>query len=274
MPESNMPLAVFTKPWGHKSLPELAEFVAKMGFAGVELPVRPKFQVEPDTIEKGLPQASKILKTFGLRIFDIAGTINFAGAPPDERAIAACAEAEVPMLRVLIQIDRAKGYMATIDAARKQFDRLMPLLEKHNVAIGIQNHADYFIGSVIGIIHAVEPFDPRRVQVVLDPAHCALAGEPEEMAVDIAMPRLGLVNLKNAIRRKKPANPDTKEVAWETWWTAGWEGFASWKKTIDNLRRRGYTGPLCLPAEYSDEHAVDRMILEDLAYVKQLLAQP
>jgi len=41
---------VFTKPWPDKSLPELARFVKDLGFDGVELPVRPNFQVIPETV--------------------------------------------------------------------------------------------------------------------------------------------------------------------------------------------------------------------------------
>ena len=40
---------VFTKPWPSKSLSELGAFVKGLGFDGVELPVRPKFQVEPES---------------------------------------------------------------------------------------------------------------------------------------------------------------------------------------------------------------------------------
>jgi hypothetical protein len=38
------------------------------------------------------------------------------------------------------------------------------------------------------------------------------------------------------------------------------------------LKRRNYTGVICLTAEYSDEPAVNRLIAEDLAYAKALFA--
>ena len=43
---------------------------------------------------------------------------------------------------------------------------------------------------------------------------------------------------------------------------------------IADLARRGYEGPLCLTAEYTDEGAVDRLIAEDIGYVKSLVGQP
>jgi sugar phosphate isomerase/epimerase len=57
----NLSYTVFTKPWQTKSLPELARFVSDLGFDGIELPVRPGYQVEPENITKDLPEAARIL---------------------------------------------------------------------------------------------------------------------------------------------------------------------------------------------------------------------
>ena len=40
---------VFTKPW-RMPIGELGAFVGGLGFSGVELPVRPGFQVEPEDV--------------------------------------------------------------------------------------------------------------------------------------------------------------------------------------------------------------------------------
>ena len=39
--------SVFTKPWKTQPLVEVGELVKRLGFDGIELPVRPGFQVEP-----------------------------------------------------------------------------------------------------------------------------------------------------------------------------------------------------------------------------------
>ena len=63
--------AVFSKPW-KGPLKEMAEHLSKMGFEGVELPVRPGFQVEPDNVAAGLPEAAKILADHGMKIGSVA----------------------------------------------------------------------------------------------------------------------------------------------------------------------------------------------------------
>jgi len=264
MTDTTVPLTVFTKPWKDKTIPVLGEFVRDLGFDGIELPVRPGFQVEPENIEKDLPRAARELADFGIKIYSIAG-------PTDERTIAACGEAGVPIIRVCVGIDMSRGYMATIDELRRSYETLVPHLDRHGVAIGIQNHCDLCIGSALGVIHAIEPFEPKHVCAVLDMAHCGLDGEPEEMAIDIAWPYLAIVNLKNAIRRRT-TKPQAKTADWEIHWTAGSQGFASWSRTAEILKQRDYTGPVCLTAEYDDDDSVDRMIADDIALAKQLFS--
>ena len=51
----------FVKPWNPLALSELSAHVRNLGFAWIELPVRPGFPCQPETIEQDLPQAVKIL---------------------------------------------------------------------------------------------------------------------------------------------------------------------------------------------------------------------
>ena len=50
MTEKKITYSVFTKPWKTQPLREVGEFVAGLGFDGIELPVRPGYQVEPENV--------------------------------------------------------------------------------------------------------------------------------------------------------------------------------------------------------------------------------
>lgn len=258
-----MQLAVFTKPWKTPSLPDLARHVRRLGFDAIELPVRPGFQVEPGHVARDLPEAARIFGEEGIAIASVAGAID----PP---TIAACGAAGVPIIRICLGIDPAKGYRVYIDAFRRQCESLLGELDRARVAIGLQNHCGNDIGSAIGLIDAMAPFDRKHVAAVLDLAHCALAGETEELAIDIAWPKLCMVNLKNGYRRR--LDDENGEARWKVTWVGAKQGYASWSKTIRALRQRDYSGPLCLTAEYTDPAIVDRQITEDVAYAKALLA--
>ena len=50
---------VFTKPWREAGLGELARHVRELGLDGVELPVRPGFQVSPDQVGQRADQGGR-----------------------------------------------------------------------------------------------------------------------------------------------------------------------------------------------------------------------
>jgi sugar phosphate isomerase/epimerase len=170
------------------------------------------------------------------------------------------------------------GYMESVNNHRKRWDALLPALGKHGVTIGVQNHCDYDVGSAIGLVHLLQGFDPKLVGAVLDPAHCGLDGEPEDMAIDIAWPQLAMVNLKNAFRRLD-GGLEAGDAVWKKHWTTGPYGFVSWPKIIADLKKRGYRGAYCLTAEYSSWNGsgdltgddVNPLIAKDVALVRSLL---
>jgi len=264
MKEKAIQFSVFTKPWPTLPLPELAEMVHKLGFNGIELPVRPGFQIEPQDIETELPKAQELMANYGVSILSVAGIL-------EERAIMGCGAAGVPLLRVMVPVGQ-EGYYPTVDATRRIFDALHPACERTGVAIGVQNHCGRFIQNAMGLRHLLEPYERRQVGAVLDFAHCALNGEEPELALDIIWDRLVMVNLKNAFW-KRINGPEAEYALWQPYWTSGNHGLADWPKVIRELKRRQYQGVICLTAEYSDEAAVDRLIASDIAFAKELFAR-
>lgn len=254
---------VFTKPWKAPSVNELGAFVREMGFDGIELPVRPGYQVTPETVQT-LAQVARQLAEHGVSIASVAG-------PTDQATIEACAEAGVPIIRICISIPKDRGYLEHEAQVQREFDALVPLLERCGVAIGVQNHAGRDVANAMGIRHLIERYDPRHICAVLDPAHCAIQGEIPELALDIVWSHLRMVNLKNAVWQRTNG-PEALVAQYKSYWTNGRQGLCSWPRVVEILKERQYDGPVCLTAEYSDHEAVDRLITEDLAFAKSLFA--
>ena len=262
MPQQAITWSVFTKPWT-MPLPELGHFVHGLGFDGVELPVRPGFQVEPAQVARDLPRAVRHLAASDVRITSVA-TI------PSEAAIATCGELQIPIIRVMAPI-QDEGYLASEARMQRDYKALLPLLEAHNVKLGVQNHYGRYVCDAMGLRHLIEGFDPRYVGAVLDAAHTGLQGEEPELALDIVWSHLCMVNLKNAYWRRE-TGPEAEDVVWHPYFTSGRQGLASWPRVANELRRRDYAGVICLTAEYSDEPAVKRLIAEDIAFARSLFA--
>jgi sugar phosphate isomerase/epimerase len=261
MEKTNIVYSVFTKPW-KMPIADLGPFVAGLGFDGIELPVRDGYPVEPWNVAQ-LPKAVKQLASDGVKVFSIAG-------PTDEKTIAACAEAGVPIIRIMVGIG-PEGYLATVARTRKEFEQLLPLLQKYRVKIGVQNHSGAFVVNAMGLRHLLDGFDPNLIAGVWDAAHNALQGEEPELGLDIVWPHLCMVNLKNAVWMRKNA-PEQDFAEWEPYWIGARQGLASWPRVAAELKRRNYQGVVCLTAEYSDQSAINRSIAEDLAFARSLFA--
>ena len=261
MPDAQFRFSVFTKPW-RVPLPELAQRVAGWGFDGVELPVRPGYQVLPENVGRDLPLAVRTLGDYGVKVLSVAG-------PTDEVTIAACAECRVPVIRICVDVGD-DGYLASTARLQNRFDALVPLLDKYGVTLGIQNHYGRSVSNASGLVSLVGRYDPRHIAIVWDAAHNALQGEEPELALDIVWSHLCLVNLKNAYWQRSNG-PEAEVAQWRPWWTAGRHGLASWPRVAAELKRRDYHGVICLTAEYSDEPAVDRLIAEDIQFARSLL---
>jgi sugar phosphate isomerase/epimerase len=257
---SAISFAVFTKPW-NLALAALGAHVARLGFTGIELPVRPGYPVDPENAPHELPRAVRLLASFGVQVRSIAST-------PTAATIAACAEAGVPILRVMAPIG-PDGYLASEARTQREYDALLPLLDQHGVTLGVQNHNGSFVCNAAGLRRLVEKYDPRQVCAVWDCAHTALNGEAPELALDLVWSHLGMVNFKNAFWRRTNG-PEAEAATWQVYWTSGRQGLAEWARVAAELRRRQYRGVICLTAEYTDVAATDRLIVEDLAYARQL----
>lgn len=254
--------SIFTKPWKTMPVAQLAETVRALGFDGIELPVRPGYQVEPETVGRLLPAAVHELEAAGLHVYSVAGNT-------DEPTIAACAEAGVPIIRTMARIPAAASYLDAEAEVQRTYEALVPTLDRHGVALGVQNHVGAFVPNALALLRLIERFDPKHVAAVWDAAHEALAGGLPQHALDVLWPRLRLVNLKNAFYRRTNG-PEAPYATWEHYWTTGRHGLASWPLVAAELKKRAYSGVVCLTAEYASGDTA-RLAAEDLAFAKSLL---
>ena len=261
---ADVAFSVFTKAWKTVPLGRLGGLVRGMGFEGIELPVRPGFQVAPERAGRDLPAAARQLADAGV-------TIRSVASAADEAAIMACADAGVPLLRIMAPIRTDESYAAAEERYRREFDALLPVLDRAGVTLGVQNHAGRQIANAIGLRSLLGSYDPRHVAAVWDAGHEAVAGNEPEMAIDIIWPHLSLVNLKNAIWLQT-ADAGAESAEWSPYWTAGRLGLSPWPRVAAELQRRGYAGTVCLTAEYSGAVSVERQAAEDLAFAWSLFA--
>ncbi|HVX44295.1 MAG TPA: sugar phosphate isomerase/epimerase [Mycobacteriales bacterium] len=247
--------SVFTKPWPDLPVDRLGRKLAGLGFDGVELPVRPGFQVEPQDAEQTLPDTVRRLADAGLHTFSVAGEI-------DEPMFAACAAAAVPMIRIMAPIG-PDGYLASEQRMRSRLEAAVPLCERYQIRVGIQQHHGRFVSTSAGLRRLVGGLPTRHICAVWDAGHDALAGEEPDLGLEQVWSYLGMVNLKSAYYRKSSG-------AWKAHFVDGTSGLARWPDVVAYLVKRSYSGVLCLTAQYSVADALDDLVAGDLRYARSL----
>ena len=84
--------SLFTKPWKTATAEELGALAARLGFTGIEFPLRAGYQVDLADAERGLVSLGKTLAQYGVRIPSGAAIPASAPLPPAmPRACAFCA---------------------------------------------------------------------------------------------------------------------------------------------------------------------------------------
>jgi sugar phosphate isomerase/epimerase len=254
---------VFTKPWKDYTTDELFEIVSRMGFDGIEFPLRDGYQVTPATAVAKLKSFAEKLAEYNIKITSVAATT-------DENIFEACQIAGIDLIRIMFNANLDEGYMKSEYKMKKQIESFLPYCEKYKVRVGIQHHYGPMVSNSMELRHVLEGFDPKYVGAIWDAAHSGLAGEEPEQGLDIVWDYLMLVNLKTACYITTNG-PELERTIFNRYFTTGRYGICDWERVIRFLKKKNYSGVLCLPAEYTDEKNVEKYAISDLQYVKSIV---
>lgn len=256
--------SVFTKPWKRQSGSELADLVLSMGFDGVEFPLRDGYQATPQNAVVSLSALSDVFASRGLKIYSVASVL-------DEHIFEACALSGVPMIRIMAGYG-AEGYLEGERRMKNILETACMLCEKYKVKIGVQQHCGKMVNNSMELRHLLEGLDKRYVGAVWDAAHSALAGENPEQGLEILKDYLFMVNFKAAYY-KKTENTGYGHDVYRPYFTTGRECQFPWMDAVTYLKKIGYDGIVCMPAEYTDESNTEEKAAADLNYLKELFGE-
>jgi sugar phosphate isomerase/epimerase len=229
--------SVFTKPWIGLPGDELGRLIAGIGFAGAEIPVRDTAYVTSLTVETELPKFTAQLRAEGVEPISVASDLS-------ERVFAACAEAGVPVIRIMAGLG-PDGYAASVRRNRVMLEEAAVLAERYDVQVGVQPHHGRFVASTLGVLQLLDGL-PDRFKLVWDAAHDALAGDDPAVTLELGADRLGIVNLKNVHYLR------TDDGTWKPYFVQADEGLSDWSAVFAALDKLDHAGPICLTGQYSD----------------------
>jgi L-ribulose-5-phosphate 3-epimerase len=239
------PLCLFSKHLPSLEAPPLARAVKSLGFAGIDLTVRPGGHVAPERAAEDLPRFLKAVRDEGVAV------------PMITTALVSSSEATA---RPILETAGANGvalfkpgyYRYAFADARKELEGaatalrgLAQLGAQCGVALGFHNHAGYIGGPVWDVVPILDALDPRWAGYYFDVRHAVVEGGDGgwRAALNAVAPRLKMIAVKDFFWEKGPKG-------WQQRNCPLGEGMVNWKAFYAALARSSFAGPVSLHLEY------------------------
>lgn len=223
----------------------LGATVRDLGFAGVDLTVRPGGHVDPARAAEDLPRAIEAIRGAGSEVPMITTAVTSASDPAAAPIFAAAARAGVRFVKPGYWRYRLADVRGELAAAGRDLAGLAALARQHGVEVGFHNHADYLGASVWDIAPHIDPLDARAIGYYFDPRHAVVEGGGVgwKSAFSLAAPRLKMVAVKDFHWERRNGKWAVRDCPLG-------EGMVDWGWFAGALARASFTGPISLHLEY------------------------
>ena len=172
------PICVFSKHLQFLGYEAMAEAAAEIGFAGVDLAVRPGGHVLPENVEADLPRAVEAVKEAGLAAPMITTAITDPADPLTETVLRVASEEGIEAYRMgYVPYQDDLGVAERLEAYRPKMEGLAALNAQYGLHGAYQNHAGTRIGGPVWDLWLLlEGLDPQHIGCQYDVRHAMVEG--------------------------------------------------------------------------------------------------
>ncbi|WP_020596058.1 sugar phosphate isomerase/epimerase family protein [Spirosoma panaciterrae] len=240
------PIHIFSKHLQFLNYTDMADAAASMGFAGVDLTVRPDGHVRPERVEEELPKAAEALRKAGLPPRLMTTAVGDATSPVDQRLLKTAARLGFQAYRMAwYQYDEKRSLPASIQQYQNQIQALAELNKALNLIGCYQNHAGVLVGSDIWEIWKIlQKANPQHMGVQYDIRHATVEGGTAwPNGLRLILPQIKAITLKDFHWAKKGDKWVVQDVP------IG-EGMIDFKTYFAYLKKHAVNVPITLHIEY------------------------
>jgi len=278
MENSKRPIHVFTKCLQFLDYDEMAKVLAKNGFDGADLTVRPGGQILPENVERDLPKAMQALKKAGIGTDMIVTRLSNPEDPAFRPTLKTMADLGIQYYRMgYINFNDKISMPENLEQHRRTFEKLEKLNKEYGVTGNYQNHSGRRVGGPVwDLYHLLKDRDPDFIGVQYDVRHATVEG-------GISWP-LGMKLLSPWIR-----TTDIKDFIWEKNENGQWkvknvplgEGMVDFKRYFEMYKEMDIQAPVSIHYEYDlggAEHGdrnpsmsleeINKWLLKDITFLK------
>jgi len=239
------PIVGFTKPFQTASAERTAEIVSEIGWDGIECPVRPKGQIEPERVEEELPRLAEALRGAGREIAILSTGIKSLD-PLAEKVLRTASKLGIRRYRLgFWHYNTQQSLEQQIAEIRSAMRDLAALNKELGLHGAHQNHSgvNYFGAPIWDIHQAVQEYNGDQFGICFDIGHATIEGGLSwPIQARLMRPYYMSVFVKD-FRWNKSSK------GWKAEWCPLGEGMVQ-REFFQMLKQTGYSGPICQHHEY------------------------
>jgi sugar phosphate isomerase/epimerase len=171
-------VCVFSKHLQHLDFDEMAEAVARMGFDGIDLTVRPGGHIEPERAVEEIPRAVKAARAVGVQIPMMTTAVNSADDPLTVPVLQTAAENGIKAYRLgYLRFDDTESIEDMLDSYRARLEALAEINRQFGIHGDYQNHAGTNVGGPVwDLWYLLKDLDPQWIGCQYDIRHAFVEG--------------------------------------------------------------------------------------------------
>lgn len=176
---SDFNISLFSKSIQFLDYDGMADFIAELGFDGVDLTVRSNGHIKPETVETELPKVAKAMERAGKKITMIATDIVDRDMNA-ESILRTASSLGIKFYRTgYFRYDDNRDINNTLDECRRKMENLEKMNRKYSIHGCYQNHSGSFkfVGGAVWDLHRIiKDFDPEFIGIQYDIMHASVEG--------------------------------------------------------------------------------------------------
>jgi len=200
------PICIFTKCLQFLDYDSLGEILAKVGFDGADLPVRPRGYVLPENVKVELPKVVKALQKYEKSIPMIVTGIVDPDAPETEQVLGTASELGIKHYRMeYLHYDKTKSIQNNLDGHKKTIEKFEKINRKFDIHGGYQNHSGTNVGAPVWDLYwLLKDSDPAYIGVQYDIRHAVCEGGFSwPLGMKLLAPWIKTIAIKDFIWKKE-----------------------------------------------------------------------
>ncbi|MBT34475.1 MAG: endonuclease [Thalassobius sp.] len=245
-PDNELEIHIFSKHLQFLNYNEMAEAAAEMGFAGLDITVRPNGHVLPENAKKDLPKAVKAIKDAGLKATTITTAISSADEPYTKDILETASDLGINYYRSnWLHYSEEISIPKAMQSFQTQIKKLSELNKQTGIIGAYQNHSGRYVGAAIWEVwELLKDSNPHSMGCQYDIRHATVeGGKSWQTGLRLIAPKIKTIVLKDFKWMQT-------DKGWEAVNVPIGEGMVNFTEYFSLLKKYNIQVPVSLHMEY------------------------